>query len=298
MSLAGRLNRFADPRALEYGVASSAVLAALSLPDPARLSPGRRAALHGSTALLSGALMLVELRKTGEGAAGPLLDPLAKGALAAGAAGVVLGLARPSDLLDARIQGLLERRGVPKPRLVLAVGSAALGLATFLADRALAARESGDGRNVDGTDDGGPRLAELDPALRALVEGILAQPRGQAKTALRAQLAGAREEIWGEPEGFESLLEFSVDPGAPLAVPHDFAYPVRARFTAPSGVPLEVLLRVSGGRLASVAVDVVEGTAELEAYAGEDPFEGLEAWPEPSAVSYVAETTEGLRPLD
>ncbi|GAA3669430.1 hypothetical protein GCM10023081_04850 [Arthrobacter ginkgonis] len=294
MSLAGRLNRFADPRALEYGVTSSAVLAALSLPDPARLSPGRRAALHGAIALLSGALMLVELRKTDLEETGPLLDPLAKGALAAGAAGVALGLARPADALDARIQGLLVRRGVPKPRVILAVGSAALGLATFLADRALAARESGDGANDD---DGGPRQAELDPALRTLMEGILAQPRGQAKTALRAQLAGAREEVWGEPEGFDSMLEFAVDPDAPLAVPHDFTYPVRARFTAPSGVPLEVILRVSGGRLASLAVDVAEDTPELEAFIGEDPFEGLEAWPEPGAVSYVVETAEGLRPL-
>jgi hypothetical protein len=151
--------------------------------------------------------------------------------------------------------------------VILAVGSAALGLATFLADRALAARESGDGAH----DDGSPRLAELDPTVRALVEAILAQPRGQAKTALRAQLAGAREEIWGDSEG---------------------------RFTAPSGVPLEVILRVSDGRLASVAVDVAEDTPELEAYTGEDPFEGLQAWPEPGAVSYVADTPEGPRPLD
>ena len=294
MSLAGRLNRFADPRALEYGIASSAVLAALSLPDPARLSPAGRAALHGATALLSGALMLVELRKTDVEGVGPLLDPLAKGALAAGAAGVALGLARPADRLDARIQSLLLGRGVPKPRVILAVGSAALGLATFLADRALAARESGDGAH----DDGSPRLAELDPTVRALMEAILAQPRGQAKTALRAQLAGAREEIWGDSEGFDSMLEFAVDPDAPLAVPHDFTYPVRARFTAPSGVPLEVILRVSDGRLASVAVDVAEDTPELEAYTGEDPFEGLQAWPEPGAVSYVADTPEGPRPLD
>ena len=290
MSLAGRLSRFADPRALEYGVASSAALAALSVPDPARLSPGRRAALHCSTALLSAALMLVELRK-----ADPLLDPLAKGGLAAGAAGVMFGLAGPFDALNARIQGMLERRGVRKPRLILAVGSAALALATFLADRAIDAREAG---GAAAEDDAGPRLAELDPAVRALAEGILAQPRGQAKMVLRTQLAGARQEVWGEPEGFESMLELAVDPDVPLAVPHDFAYPVRARFTAPSGVPLEVILRVSGGRLAAVLVDVAEGTAELEAFTGEDPFEGLEAWPESGGVSYVADTAEGLRPLD
>ncbi len=169
-----RLSPLVDPSRIEYGIASSVVIGALSLVDPARLSPGRRLALRATVAGLTGGMTLLELRRT------PTLegDPaefgwrtghreVTSGGIAVGVAGTVFGLSELSENLDARLMAGLARVGVRRPRVMLAVVATLASLAAFRSGVSAVDASS------DGMDDG-RRYAAVDPAARDLADGMLA----------------------------------------------------------------------------------------------------------------------------
>ena len=272
------LRPLGDPTRIEYGIASSVVIGALSLIDPARLSPGWRLTYRAVSAGLTGGLTLLELRRTDalEG------NPVAKAGAAFGVAGTVFGLSEVSERIDARITSGLKRVGVRRPRVFLAVASALTSMAAF---------RSGGTVDVTSDDDGanGPHYTAVDPALRELVDGMLAATPEHASEALRRQWAGARAEHWSEDDeaDFGRWLEVTVDDALPRVVPYDFTFPVKAQFRAPSGVLAEASVLISGGRLRSVVVDVVPGDSELDSIDDGDPLETLTAWPAVHDVSFV-----------
>jgi hypothetical protein len=275
------LRTFLDPFRIEYGVASSVVVGTLSLVDPSLLRPGWRLAFRGLTAAVTGVLVLIELRRFESFSA----NPAARAGVAAGVAGTAFGLSDLNENLDARLVSGLAKAGVGRPRLALAAVSAVVAFAAF---------RSGDRGQDTSSDEAadGPRYADIAADVRELVDGMLAAAPEYASEALRAQWATAREEQWGEsdPEEFGRWLEFSVDEGAPRAVPHTFTFPVKARFLAPSGIPVEASLLISDGRLRSLLVDVVQGAEELEDFDEGDPLDGLTAWPAVADVTLVFDT--------
>jgi hypothetical protein len=276
-----RLRALADPTRIEYGIASSVVIGALSLIDPARLSFGQRVAFRCLTAAVTSVLVLIELRRVESLEA----NPVAKAGVAVGVAGTVLGLSEASEKLDARIVSGIERAGVRRPRLALAAVSTALSIAAFRSGTV------SDGTVSDVTVDG-PVYFDIAPEISALVDGMLALTTNHSSAALQAQWATAREEHWAEtePGEFGRWLEFSVDESTPRAVPHTFTFPVKARFLAPSGIPAEASLLISDGRLRSLLVDVVQGADGLEDFDDGDPLDGLDAWPAVADVTFVIDT--------
>ena len=274
-----RLRPFSDPSRIEYGIASSVVIGALSLVDPARLRPGWRLAYRGISAGLTGGLTLLELRRTEALEA----NPVARAGAAFGVAGTVFGLSELSERLDARITSGMKRAGVRRPRVFLAVASALTSIAAF---------RSGASGDTSGDEAVVPRYTDIDPAARALVDGMLAATPEHASEALRRQWAGARAEHWSTGDAGElgRWLEVAVDDALPRVVPYDFTFPVKAQFRAPSGVLVEASVLISGGRLRSVVVDVVQGTDELDTVDTVDPLETLTAWPAVHDVSFVLDT--------
>ncbi|WP_413449849.1 hypothetical protein AA0Y32_04090 [Georgenia phoenicis] len=222
---------------------TAAATGILTLPDPARRTPLTRFLLRSAIAGTTG---LGVLLSTGEGTE---VDPTTRVALATGAVGIVYGAAELGEAMDSGLQRGLVRAGVRRPRLVMAVAGAAAALLMSVADR------KGD-REETATAPEGPSLRPLPEHVRELVDAILSQTEDHDALRLRAQLAGAREEVWGEPEDAPRVVELSVPDDAPLAVPHSFTFPVSARFTSARGVPCTVEVLVSGGRLAAVVVDV------------------------------------------
>ncbi|MET1051872.1 MAG: hypothetical protein ABWX65_04455 [Mycetocola sp.] len=279
------LTALTDPRRIEYGVASSVVVGALSLVDPARLSFGGRLAFRGLTAVVTGGLVVIELRRTDSLRA----NPLAQIGIVAGVVGTTFGLSEVSEKIDARMVGLLRRAGVRHPRPVLAAASAAFSLAAFRLEPPV--RDTG--ADTESDDAAWPRYSAVDATVRTLVDRMLSVTDEHGAIELRAHWPTARVEHWSEEdvEGvFSRWLEFSVDDSLPRAVPHEATFPVRARFVSGAGVPVEVLLLVSGGRPRSLLVDVVAGTPELERFDGNDPLDDVSAWPSADAVTFVLET--------
>ncbi len=288
-----RLSPFVDPSRLEYGIASSVVIGALSLVDPARLTPGWRIAFRAAVAGLTGALTLLELRRTPASEGDPAEfgwrvghREVASGGIVVGVAGTVFGLSELSENLDARLMSGLTRAGVRRPRLLLAAVSTLASIAAYLA-----VVTDVDAASDDSVD--GPRYAAVDPAVRDLVEGMLAATDGYGARELRAHWATARVELWSDEDEagvFSRWLEFAVDEDLPRAIPHDTTFPVRARFVTPAGVPVEAFLLVSGGRPRTLLLDVVDGTPELEASGDDDPFDSVTAWPVRTEVTFVLDT--------
>lgn len=281
----GFLRNLIDPARIEYGVASSAVIGAVALVDPARLTAGGRLAFRGLTALVTGALVLVELRRD----AAFTGNPAARFGVVAGVVGASFGLSELGERADRGLVDALRRRGVRRPRLALAVASAAVAAVAFRVGRTVggepAADDSGDW----------PRIATVDPAVRTLVDGMLAATDGHGSAELRTLWATARLEIWSEEDAeregaFSRWLEFATDEDLPRAVPHDATFPVRARFVSGAGVPVEAFLLVLGGRPRSLVIDVVPDTPELAAFDDGDPLDDVTAWPARDAVTFVLDT--------
>ncbi|MBD8061176.1 hypothetical protein [Oceanitalea stevensii] len=242
---------------------TAAATGLLTLPDPARRTPATRFALRTAVAGTTGAG--VWLGTDGDSA----LDLPSRAAFTAGAVGLVYGAAELGEAMDRALQRRLVRMGVRRPRLAMALAGVGASLAvSFLERRAEATDEEDDAPE-------GPVLRPLPEPVRELVGAILAHTEDYDSLRLRAQLAGAREEVWGEPEDAPQMVELSVPEGAPLAVPHSFTFPVSARFTSARGVPCAARVLVSGGRLAAVVVDLDDDAWEVLAEdwdpAGGDP---------------------------
>lgn len=229
----------------------------LTLPDPARRSPAGRFALRSSAAAITGVGVWAGTGQLSE----IRYDLPTRAGFTAGAVGLVYGVAELGEWLDRLTQRRLVRMGVRRPRIVMAVAGAGLGLALAVLDRRpdpAAPQEDEAGAR--------PSYRPLRPHVRELVSAILEQTEDYDSLRLRAQLAVAQEEVWGEDEDAR-FLPLAVLDDVPLAVPHTFTFPVSARFTSARGVPCTAQLLVEGGRLSALVVDVEPETWEA---VGED----------------------------
>jgi hypothetical protein len=250
--------RIADPRSWENGVLSSAAIGALTLVDPARLSPGQRLLHRGALAGLAGVAALLEVRAAPSYA---WQDPVARAGLPVGAAGLMLGMAEVNELWDRRLHRYLHRRGVRQPRLLVAAAAAAFSLTAFAVGRGA---EVGPELEVEK-----PTLQGVPDEIRELVLGMLRDEENYSSRELQAQLDGAQARVWPAELGFASVIELTVTDDVPLAVPHTFTFPVKARLTGHRGEPLQVLLNVEDGLLSTLVLDRVPQAEGGEAGSGE-----------------------------
>lgn len=280
MPIPSSVRRLTDPRSVEFGVASSLAIGALSLIDPGPLRPAGRVLYRGAIAGLTAAMTWVTARAE-------LSSIEARVGTTIGATGAAFGLVGPAEHLDARMQRGLLRMGVRRPRIVIAATSAAFTAATFLADRAVAEHAA--------TTDGAGSFAWEDRALpdpvRALTAALLARTDAFGAPELRAQLDQARERTFlDERFRSSSYVQFAVPDDAPLAVPGNAAFPVTARFAAGDGTLYVVTLAIGDGRLASL--EIVEVAED-----GEEPTGEADRWPEADEVTIHVETPQGTVPL-
>lgn len=262
-----------DPTSSAFGIVATAVMGALPLIDPFKLNSNTRRALHAATAAATGIYTAVTVDRNNT-----TLVPL-RAVAGLAAAAVALRFADAGDALDSRMVQKLRSAGVRHPRRWMAAGAAALTFAAYLADRAAARKEEYEA--VSDLE----RLRPVGPAVRNLVEGILRAADVAGADALRAQLEVAQEIYW--LDGFSSTAQFRVPDELPRAVPHNQVFPVRAMYTAPNGLRLQVLLQVFDGKIDHLAIDA----ADPENMDSVDDF--LDAWPDLSAVTYLLDRPDG-----
>lgn len=112
-------------------VLTAATTGLLTLPDPAHRSPARRFALRAVLAGATGAAVWAGTGTRPEGRPGTR----PRAVLTTAAAGLVYGSAVLGDRLDGVIHRALVRRGVRRPRVVMAAAATAVALAASVADR-------------------------------------------------------------------------------------------------------------------------------------------------------------------
>ena len=283
------LRRFGEPGRPEQAVLTAVVLGAAALINPAKLGPGRRAAYRvGLAAITAIDLFRGIPRETG---------PVNRVALTAGAAGTVLGLAELGESIDAKAHGALVRRGVRRPRTVLALATVALSLLSDLPNLREARREAARDSAAN-ADSEAEAFGELPEGARSLITGMLDFSADRGSAALRAQLAEAREQLWDGSSGAYSEIDIDLPhPEAlPRVVPHSHVFPVIARFDDPeSGQPREVRLDIEEGRLSRLRIEEADDAGSEDT--GPDPDWDAEAherglWP--SAWPARAEVTFSL----
>ncbi|WP_152190504.1 hypothetical protein [Georgenia satyanarayanai] len=264
---------------------TAAATGLLTLPDPARRTPLTRFGLRTAIAGTTGAGVWLGTAEDRDAT----LDLPSRVAFTAGAVGLVYGAAELGETMDRALQRRLVRAGVRRPRLAMALAGVGLSLAMSLLER----RGAGTGAVEEAPE--GPTLRPLPQPVHELVSAILAHTEDHDSLRLRAQLARASEEVWGEPEEAPRLVAIAVPDDVPLAVPHTFTFPVSARFTTPRGVPCTAEVLVSEGRLFAVVVDIDGKAWEVLAEdwdpAGGDPDPLADATlPRVSDVVLVAES--------
>ncbi|MHC5557506.1 hypothetical protein [Kocuria sp. U4B] len=280
------LARLTDPVSPVFGVVSAAAFGALSLVDPAALSPARRRAYRAGVATTTAwwAGVTTDRDRTA------FVPAHVVAALVAG--GAVWALAGPSEALDARVVSRLHATGVRRPRRWLAEVSAAGVLASFAADRAAAGTE--EGVWVDEL----LRARPVTPQVRQIIEGILQATDTPDAQVLLAQLDVAQEsyydtgaDVEAGTGGFSPMVEFEVPDEVVRVVPHSQVHPVQARFRASGGIELQVSLQLHRGKLAHLTVEypdqdeVVVGDALVE--------ELVDRWPDPAQLRYVLDGSDG-----
>ncbi len=311
---------FLRPGSRSYGLLSAAGLGALSLLDPSAGDAAQRRTVNRVIAGATGVYGAAELRAAMDDAAlaGGLTPRLSTRlrngllGLAGGAAGAGLVALAPAvyakwdaktvDVLDrVGANRLAERAGLTHPRAAMAV----LGAAAALLGNASARRAHGSaveqGAALRIMDDmpqdlqtDGPVQIPVPAAARVVLETLLdpALAEGTAlpgAAALRAQLPHTKA-VEPEPGAeFSDWLPLVVDPETTLvrAVPHDFTWPVRGRFTH-DGADFEILLRVVDGELGAVEIVPVDETSDesWEARAT------LETWPTPEELTFSVDGSE------
>jgi hypothetical protein len=245
-----------------FNVGREIVIAAIggggTLIRPAGLPPRALAAYRIACATFGGAYTYDVMRKHHDFAG----QPLARLAVAAGAAGAFFGTMDRWERLDEALHQRLVARGVRRPRLVLAALTAAGYLGMALLDAKAIEREEGSAAT-------GPSLTDLDPQLRTLLAALLAETDDFSAPALREQLALAQVEAWGLDEDPDEELPAFLDlavAGAhdvARAVPHVFVFPVHAKFEH-DGDTFEISLQVRDGRLSSVRLAPSRRSATLD----------------------------------
>ncbi|WP_457974592.1 hypothetical protein [Arthrobacter sp. D1-17] len=263
-----------DPASPVFGTVSTAVIGALALVDPAKLTTAQRRTLRTATAALTGLYTAATVNRTR-----PVLAPL-NAAAGIAAAALVLRFADANDALESRMVHWLSSAGISRPRRWLAAGSAALTFAMFLADRATARKEERESVALDAL----TQVRPLTPAVGELTRAILSAADVSGADALLAQLEQAEEIYWDED--FVPAAQFQIPDDVPRAVPQIQVFPVTARYEAETGAPLQVMLHIYDGKLEHLAIDTVGETDELV----EDQ---LDRWPNPDEVQYVIDGPDG-----
>lgn len=271
-------------------VAAAAVVGGLSLIEPRHLAPWPRAAYRIGVAGASG-LLAADTTPEEEALLSPRLDGVLTGA-------VTLGLMDLGEHLDGRLVDAMRRRGISRPRLVLA----AIGAAGTLAVYALEARRSATLVEVGDWYAPDDQERELPAAARDLVGLLLAAPEAgpalPGAPALRAQLPHARthgpaeeaREVWlTVPETAETAERLE------RAVPRHQTWPVRGTFTQ-QGHRFELELQIDDGQLSMLSVFPadVAGDPDLDLVLAEAALEHLSgpdfALPSVAEVEIVRET--------
>lgn len=295
MALRRILRRLNDPNSVAHGVVSTALMAALALIEPRRLSTGRRLVYRGAVAGLTAWTMWASLRPSRDSGADEL-GPVGRAAITTGAAGAALGLTEAGEALDARLNDGLVRAGVRRPRVWLAAGEAALSFAAWWAARAadLASRDEAD------SEEPAESIVEVPEGIRALASLLLSATDEYGAPQLREQLTGARMKGLDDVEVDVAFVPLDTEKELPRAVPGNGAFPAIGRFRALGGRTFDIRLFIADGRLESLHID--EGAdwsaEELDAWygAGHD-LDALEAWPAPDEVELLIETAAGYRSL-
>lgn len=255
-----------------FGVASSTVLGAVALVDPAKLDDQQRRVLRVGSAVVSGLYVGVTI-------GGSRLPLKVLAGVVAGAA--TLRFADTSEALDLRLENKLRQVGIQQPRRWMAAGPAALIAAGFFGDRAAARRR----QFLAMLEEQPEQVRPLDTTVRHLVAGILSASEEAGAQELRAQLAAAEEVYWADE--FTGTVYFKVPEGLPRAVPHHQVFPVRARFIGPDGASHQVLVQVFDGLLNHITVEVTNEE-------GADDGEGLfTEWPDAAEVVFVRDSADG-----
>ncbi|WP_084077829.1 hypothetical protein [Demequina sp. NBRC 110057] len=280
----GRLARLTDARSPAYGVASAAALAALTLVEPRRLSVGGRLAYRAAIAGVTAWSTWAETRDT----APFLLTPATRAGLTVGAAGLAFGIAEAGEATDARLADALARRGVARPRAVMAGATALLSLATWKwADRTAAADEP----LIDLEEE--TVLIDLPESIRRVTARLLEATEDWGAPELREQLAVARlvTYSWTDPLDESSYQPFAIPQDAPRAVPGDARFPVVGRFED-DGHAFTVSLQVSDGHLEAIQVE-----ERLDLLEDEAEYAVAVRWPDADGFDLWVETPQGLSRL-
>ncbi|KUF07077.1 hypothetical protein [Leucobacter sp. G161] len=279
------LRRFITPGRPERAALYTVALGAAALIDPAKLTPGGRAAYRLALAGITAAVVAGDTPRE--------LGPQGRAAAATVAGGAVLGLAEAGEALDGTLQRSLARRGVRRPRLVFAAVTAGLAFATelpaLLANRRGVSYRSGNSQHMAVVDH--VPFGEVPEGARTLITGMLDFSADPGSEALRAQLASARERLGDGGSGsFDTIDIVVLDAEAlPRAVPHRQQFPVVAEFADPNtGSPRVVRLGIDGGSLAQL-------TIEADDRAADSPWLWPERWP---ALAEVTFSVEGSEPVN
>lgn len=289
MKILNALGRVNDPGTVAHGLVSTSLYAGLSLVEPRRLTVGQRLAFRTAVAATSAWSIWVGTRSVEEFHA---IGPLGRVCTTAGAAGLVMGLSEVSEALDARLHDGLVRRGVRRPRLCVAAGTAALSLGAFWAGRG----ESG--RPVESEDDvvePSETLGAVPENTRELVEAILASTDDYGAPQLRIHLSAAQlvsydEEI--DDAEFWPFVQFRVPESLPRAVPGNATFPFVGRFRAMGDRTFDVRVVVENGYLDSVVVEEGDDWSidEWHAWNEDERTVGdLDAWPAPKSIQVLSE---------
>lgn len=121
-----------DPASPVFGFASVVVMGGLTLVDDAKLNDRDRRKMRVVSAVVSG--LYVGITTGGKKVPLRVLAGLATG-------GAALRFAAASEAIDARLEQKLRQFGAQQPRQWMAVGTALLIVAGYLADRSAAKRE-------------------------------------------------------------------------------------------------------------------------------------------------------------
>ncbi|MDY6056078.1 hypothetical protein [Micrococcus sp.] len=293
--------RACAPGGRVYGLAMAALWAGVELPDPNAGSPARRQDVQrlvaAAGAVYGGAELREQLRQarvaSGRapgwwGRRGLDLAGLAGGAATAG---LSLAAAPLNRRVDAWAVRALARLGVPRPRWALAGASALLMLAANASTRA-GARQAAVVAALTGPEaEGTLELMEVPADARAVIAALLDPSRPGARhlpggAELRGQLPHLRAVEDRPGVTFTDWLALVVDEDAPVerAVPHDFTWPVRARFVH-EGERFELTLRVVDGELGALALEPLD-PARDEAWEARGT---IDRWPTTAELTWTVD---------
>lgn len=256
------------PTGLLLDAARSLTWGALTLVDPKQVSGWRANAYWGALAAAAAAEAafppLPELDGT---YVAEFETPTTRAALAVAAGSAIIALREPSTALDAWVVKQLRRRGVGKPRILLAAATTALTFTAYAAERKA--------RSWDAEAEAPfPEPVPLDPRVRALTEAILESVSGFDNQTLLKQLELAQQ----YPESDTAAVEFEIPADAPRARLSYFTFPATATYQR-HGRTFRIFLEIEEGQL-RVLTQGTWGDQDVDLY-----HSPAWSWPDVSEVT-------------